>query len=162
MSLRAVMAIIGRLCTHGASSVRIFFNKSKPFMAGICISVRSTSKCSSFSLSNSVSGWWKQLAVTPGQSNMAAVSCSCMRSSSIRARRTGTLLPCGSSPVQDEFSSGREGPSGKGRYTWKQLPLPGSLSILMSPSSKSTNLRVIASPRPNPSCPCALWRRVNS
>ena len=43
MSLRAVMAITGIVFARTAGSARMASNRSKPFMAGICMSVRSAS-----------------------------------------------------------------------------------------------------------------------
>lgn len=44
MSLRAVMATTGSCAWAGGFSARTFFNNSKPFMDGICMSVNNKSK----------------------------------------------------------------------------------------------------------------------
>ena len=92
---------------------------------------------------------------------MSRVRPSWMRSSSIMRIRIPEMNDTGFSI---SFSSAGFSWTydGNGIITLKQLPCPGVLSTFISPSWSSTNLRVIESPNPNPSCPCAPGRRVNS
>ena len=92
--------------------------------------------------------------------SMASVKCICIRSSSIMAILRWILgrVMAGSF----EPGAGLGEMEGKGMDTLNVLPFPGALSMSILPNRSSTSLRVIDNPSPNPSCPCALLRRVNS
>ena len=60
-------------------------------------------------------------------------------------------------PVSSDTCTGN-----KGTRSVNVLPLPGTLSTSIVPSSNCTSMRTIDKPSPKPSLPCAPGRRVNS
>ena len=188
ISLRAVTAITGILRAWGILEARNNFTRSKPLMAGICISVSSTSKVEERNCSVSSSNCSQQTASMPCCFSMAAVRFSWILSSSIRSTRItfiGGITSVSSFNVfssEEASSPGTSAPAGiflillpkglfstidlptgkSGNTTVKQLPFPKVLCTSMVPSSRRTNLCTIDNPSPNPSSPCAPGRRVNS
>ena len=143
-------------------------SSSKPFMAGIWMSVSNRSKCRVATRENTSSGV-RQQAVAHGRpsrdrfSSMARVSWSWMASSSMsRMSRGGVAGMRGASAVfpVSGFPGVADGRSGI--MTKNELPFPGVLWSWISPWSSCTSFSVMESPSPTPSSPCALRRRVNS
>ena len=151
--------------------------RSKPLIAGICISVSSTSNVEERSCSISSSNCSQQTASMLCCFSMAAVRFSWILSSSIRSTRI-TFMAGTASVSSGETSVSFDGflillpkglfstidlPTGKsGNTTVKQLPFPNVLCTSIVPSSRRTSLCTMDNPSPNPSSPCAPGRRVNS
>ena len=161
MSLRAVTAITGIDAASSHPRERRLRSRSKPFMAGIWMSVSTASWWHSAILTNSSCGCRHTVMLAPRLRSMASVSCSCRLSSSMSSRLHGWL--------NRAFAAGRSladvvsaSALGIGSSTPNRLPSPGLLLTLIVPPSRATSFCVIDSPSPKPSCPCALFRRVNS
>lgn len=137
MSLRAVMATTGSCAWAGGFSARTFFNNSKPFMDGICMSVNNKSKRHCPTRWNTSSGVRQETISQFAFSgwiccNIAWVSCIWIRSSSIsniwRGRSTDSRV-AGASATGTCFLW----VSCKGSVTKKELPFPRVLSKWISP-----------------------------
>ncbi|CDB10049.1 unknown [Bacteroides sp. CAG:633] len=153
------------------------FSRSNPLIAGICTSVSNTSNCSVRRASSSSSNCRHDTDPMPLCDNMAAVSVSWMRSSSISntlfnaglsgsgcltSSATGTSVSCFSGNACFLLSASLLFTGKMGIRTVNVLPLPGTLSTSILPSSSCTSMRTMESPKPNPSFPCAPGKRVNS